>query len=282
MNLEAEGPAGPLLGHLGIARPDLAAAPLRLRASGAGPLDALALRLEGDLAEARLEAQTVLDLPQDRLQSRLTLRHPGAARLLGEVLGQAPPDWIGEGSLSLIVQLGGRPGAWTSESFEIVAGELRGRGQGSLAWAGDRPTVSGRLAMESLPLPALDAWHLGTGLELDLAVTAERVFPRGLPALEGFAAQWRADAAGLRLEEMRGRLGGGALQGSLRLSPNFSATTGQVAHHRGQDDDALRVGQTFSHAMAHTSHQRMGGAQVNAHRNAPLVRVGRFAGLGNL
>ncbi|MBX9750276.1 MAG: AsmA family protein, partial [Roseococcus sp.] len=35
MNLEAEGPAGPLLSQLGIERPALAAAPLRLRATGA-------------------------------------------------------------------------------------------------------------------------------------------------------------------------------------------------------------------------------------------------------
>jgi hypothetical protein len=43
-----------------------------------------------------------------------------------------------------------------------------------------------------------------------------------------------------------------------------------------------RVGQAFGHAIAHRGHQRMGGAQVDAHRDAPLVRVGRLAGFGNL
>ncbi|MBX9751348.1 MAG: AsmA family protein, partial [Roseococcus sp.] len=194
--------------------------PLRLRATGAGPLDALALRLEAELAEARLEAQSVLDLPQERGQTRLTLRHPGAARLLGQAWGTEPPGWIGEGSFSLIAHLAGRPGAWNSEGFELVAGEIRGRGQGSLGWAAGRPALGGRLAMERLPLPAVGALDLGAGLgvALDLAVTVERLLPAGLPVLEGVAAQLRADAAGLRLEELRATLAGGVLSGALRVA----------------------------------------------------------------
>lgn len=219
MTWEAEGAAGPLLGHLGIDRPALAAAPLRLRISGAGPLDALALRLEGDLAEARLEAQAVVDQPQDRVQGRFTLRHPGATRMLAQMLAQDPPDWLGEGSFSVIANLAGRPGAWTAESFELVAGEMRGRGQLALNLGPDRGTLAGRLAMERLPLPEwqdldLRAWP---ALDLDLALSAERLQPRGLPPIEGFAAQLRADATALRLEELRASLAGGAIAGGVRL-----------------------------------------------------------------
>jgi len=57
---------------------------------------------------------------------------------------------------------------------------------------------------------------------------------------------------------------------------------GQIAHHAGQDDAALVIGQALGHAVAHGSHQGVGGAQVNAHGDAPLVRVGRLAGFGNL
>jgi hypothetical protein len=42
------------------------------------------------------------------------------------------------------------------------------------------------------------------------------------------------------------------------------------------------VGQAFGHAMAHGCHQGVRGAQVDAHGNTALVRVGRVAGLGNL
>jgi hypothetical protein len=52
----------------------------------------------------------------------------------------------------------------------------------------------------------------------------------------------------------------------------------EVAHDGRQDHPALRVGQAFGHAAAHRRHQRMRGAQVDAHRDAPLVRIGRLAG----
>lgn len=229
MTLEAEGPVGPLLSRLGLARPDLATSPLRLRVAGGGPLEALALRVEGDIAEARLEAQVTLDLPQERFQSRLTARHPGAVRLLGQALARPPPDWIGEGSFSLIAHLAGRPGAWNAESFEIVAGELRGRGQGAWAAGSDRPALSGRLALERLPLPGgfdPGAWPAA---DLDLAITAERLLPRGLPVLEGFSARLRADAASLRVKEMRASLAGGNLAGGLRWEAGTLRLEGSFA-----------------------------------------------------
>ena len=52
----------------------------------------------------------------------------------------------------------------------------------------------------------------------------------------------------------------------------------EVAHDRRQDHAALRVGQAFGHAVAHRGHQRMRGAQVDADRDAALVRIGRLAG----
>ena len=213
MSLEAEGPVGPLLGQMGVARPDLAAAPLRLRLNGGGPLEALALRLETDLAEARIEAQATLDLPQQRIQGTVTARHPGAVRALSQALGSAPPDWIGEGSFSLIAALAGRPGALTAESFELVAGELRGRGQVALNLSAARPALSGRLALERLPLPDLATLGatLWPKLDLDLSITAERLLPRGLPALDAVTGRLRGDATTLRLEEMRAQLAGGTL-----------------------------------------------------------------------
>jgi hypothetical protein len=151
--LEAEGMAGPLLTRLGFARPALEAAPLRLRASLAGPADALALRLETDLAEARLEVQSTLDLPAGRSQGSLTARHPGAVRLLASLLGREAPDFLGDGSFSLVAQLATRREGWTSDSFELVAGAMRARGQLSLTEAA-RPSLAGRVALETLPLPA--------------------------------------------------------------------------------------------------------------------------------
>ena len=55
-----------------------------------------------------------------------------------------------------------------------------------------------------------------------------------------------------------------------------------IAHHRGQQRPPLRVGQHLGQAMAHGGHQRVGRAQVDAHRQTVLVGRRRHAGLGNL
>ena len=44
----------------------------------------------------------------------------------------------------------------------------------------------------------------------------------------------------------------------------------------------MLVGQAFWHAVAHRGDQRMGGAEVDADSHAPLVRIGRLAGFGDL
>ena len=67
-----------------------------------------------------------------------------------------------------------------------------------------------------------------------------------------------------------------------RLAANLAPLPAKVAHHRRQDHVALAIGQALGHAMAHRSHQRMGGAQVDAHGNAPLVGVRRLARFRNL
>lgn len=215
VSVEGQGVAGPLLARLGVEAPGLATLPLRLRVAGGGALEALALRLEADLAEARIEAQGTLDAPERRVAGNLTLRHPGAVRLIGGLTGGPPPDWLGPGSLSLVAAVTHRPGRWTLESGEWVAGALRGGGQLALSLEGARPALSGRLAFERLPLPAPGALPLAPPLDLDLAVTAERLEIEALPALTRVAGALRADATALRLAEGRAMLGGGELQFAL-------------------------------------------------------------------
>jgi NAD-specific glutamate dehydrogenase len=67
-----------------------------------------------------------------------------------------------------------------------------------------------------------------------------------------------------------------------RVETDLAALLVEVAHHRGQQHAALVVGQAFGHAVAHRGHQRMRGAEVDAHGDAALMRIGRLAGFGNL
>ena len=67
-----------------------------------------------------------------------------------------------------------------------------------------------------------------------------------------------------------------------RLGADLAAAVIQITHRRGQDHLAIRIRQTLGQAMAHGGHQRMRGAEVNANGNAPLVRIGRLPGFGDL
>ena len=61
------------------------------------------------------------------------------------------------------------------------------------------------------------------------------------------------------------------------------AASPQVAHRRRQDARGrASSGRHSAHAVAHRGDQRMGGAEVDADGDAPLVRVGRLAGFGDL
>jgi AsmA-like C-terminal region len=198
---------------------------LALRLSGAGPPDALALRAEGEMGDLRVEASGTVSAAQQRLAGgTLTLRHPGAPRLLGPILGEAATAWLGQGSFSLIAAaLGGDARAVNAESFDLVAGEMRLRGSGvALSFEGPRPRLTGRLAAERLPLPAL----LGRGdqplelrrlaaLDAELAVEAVQVEAPGLPLVERASAALALSAGTLRLDNLQARLAGGALRGAL-------------------------------------------------------------------
>ena len=67
-------------------------------------------------------------------------------------------------------------------------------------------------------------------------------------------------------------------QRGLGFKTDMTPAALEVAHHRRQYDATLVVRQAFGDAMAHGSHQGMGGTQVNAHHHAPLVRIGGVAG----
>ncbi len=67
-----------------------------------------------------------------------------------------------------------------------------------------------------------------------------------------------------------------------RVVADLAAALAEVAHHRGKEHPALRVGQAFGHAVAHRGDQRMRGAQVDADGGAAFVGIRRGAGFGDL
>lgn len=203
----------------------LAEQPLALRIAGGGPADALALRAEGELAELRIESQAVLDSGARRVQGTLTLRHPGAPRLLSALWQGRDMSWLGEGSFSLITSLLVGPAGATAENFELVAGLLRTRGALTLALGAERPRLAGRLASERLPLPD-PPWRstepLGLaalrGIDAEIALAAQRIEMPDLPPIEDAKAGLRLTGGTLDITGIEARVSGGALGGEVSIA----------------------------------------------------------------
>ncbi|MNN59200.1 NAD-specific glutamate dehydrogenase [compost metagenome] len=66
-----------------------------------------------------------------------------------------------------------------------------------------------------------------------------------------------------------------------RRLPDVVATF-KVAHRRRQNDITLRIRQGLAATAAHGSDQRIGGTQVDPHRQAALVRLRSLTGFGDL
>jgi hypothetical protein len=266
--------------------PALATQPLRLRVTGGGPTGALALATEGELGELRFDGQGVLNLPHERFTGNLTLRHPGAPRLAVLLGAREMPAWLGEGSFSLIAALSGGRGAFAADTLELVAGALRARGQLALALGGERPRLTGRLAAEHLPIPELalrDNDPLGFGVlgavDAELVIEATEVVAPDLPALGELAATLRLEAGRLALEEIRARLGGGALEGRIDLDvaavpPVLSGAIGLTG--------ATLTSPLFGLPLDLASGQTEAQGRFTASGHAPAALLGSLSGEGRL
>lgn len=226
VTLEANGPAARgLFALLPGPWPEagaLAGLPLALRLAGAGTPEALAVRGAAELGELRAEMQGTLDLPGRRASGGLTLRHPGAPRLLAEAFGLDVGPWLGEGSFSLVAPFAAGPQGVSAENFELVAAGLRAGGSLALA-TGARPRLAGRLTAERLPLPLpplRSTEPLGlaalAGFDAEIALEAARIEAAG-QALEAARATLRLADGRLRIEQLRGRLAGGTLEAAAAL-----------------------------------------------------------------
>ncbi len=218
------GPASALLPRSWRATPSLWSEPLTLSVNADGPPQALALGIALDLGDGRLEARPAIDLEHKSWHGSVTLRHPGARRLLAAAGLLPDAEWLGDGSLSLIGQFTGSPGRLTAAPFSLTAGLLRANGSVALDRTGPLPRLSGQFHAETLPLPepdlaandvlpfeALRRWRGSLQAEADQVLLGQR------PVLDRAAATLALDDAGMRLDGLHGAFAGGILDGSARL-----------------------------------------------------------------
>ena len=191
--------------------------------SVAGPRDALALQLRAGLGDLRVEAESVLDARLGSASATVTLRHPGAPRLLADLGLNGTQAWLDTGSAALLCHLRLTPGRVIAQDFELNAAAFRASGDADIDLSGAAPRVTARLKADTLPLPDWTIWRVpylpawAAAAALRLHVEAGEI----LSGLRPIAHQAVADIAaeqGIVLAEPVGATVAGG-----RLSASFAA-----------------------------------------------------------
>ena len=185
-----------------------------------GPPGAMALRLNAEIGDLRLDAQPTVNLVAGTWTGPVTLRHPGAPRLLEGlgVPGTAP--WLGDGSFSLLAQVNAAADRVMLDGIDVAAGTLRARGD--LVWAGT--SITGSLTAEVLPLPlpyvrSPDPLPIAAlrGWQAQVSLRAAQVLMGQTPVLQGVEAGLRLQDGAARIDRLSGHFSGGVLSGSAVL-----------------------------------------------------------------
>ena len=205
-----------------------------LRGSGtaslqlSGPPDALGVRLSIEASDLRIEAQPMLNLIARRWVGPVSLRHPGAPRLLEQAGISGATAWLGDGSLSLLAQVTAADRSVALDHFDLVAGALRAGGQLTFEMPGAREggslAVSGQVAAETLPLPlpyirSPDPIPVGglLGWQATVRLDAEQVLLGQTPALQGLSADIELRDGTLAIPRAAARLEGGTISANVAL-----------------------------------------------------------------
>eukprot|EP01037_Dinobryon_pediforme_P010907 gene10907-10989_t len=207
---------------------------LTLSVLAAGPPEALALRSVLDLGDLHIEAQPGFDLPGQKWSGALSLRHPGAPRLLDMLGLGGTAAWLGDGSLSWTGNFAGSgpllaPTKIASDEFDVSAGRLRANG--ALVWdrSAGPPRLTGRITAETLPLPlpyprAPDALPVAAlaGWQASVRIEAGQVLAGLSPFLQKLSTTLSLANGTLRLDTLSARLEGGVLSGSVSMDAGAS------------------------------------------------------------
>ena len=198
--------------------------PIALTAQADGVPGKLGLGIKLRIADATLDAQPTVDLTSGRWSGEMTLRHPGARRLLAtlglpEHIGLPDlPAWIGDGSLSLVAKLSGATNRLTANSFDLTAAALHLAGELAIDTASEEPRVTGQVTADMLPLPLPNGASgvplpigMLRGWQAEVGVTLRKMMAGSAIILRDTSAMVTVSDGALRIGQLDGQLAGGTL-----------------------------------------------------------------------
>lgn len=203
--------------------------------AAAGPVNALHAGITLHLGNLRVATTPTVNLATGHAAGPLTLRAPNAAALIRSLGGtsllgaRSGLGWPGPGSASLrasVFLAGDRLGL---SDFAASLGALAARGRLDLDTSNATPRISGRIAADTLAIPAPDALiafahaALGSRFQIDLPhVSATRIdrFGVTVAADTAFSLALRHDrlAPSVTLRLNRAAVAGGTLRGDATLT----------------------------------------------------------------
>src|SRR5208282_4535142 len=120
---------------------------------------ALTGKITVDAGETELVALPVIDLPDQTVSGALTLRDPGAWRLVQLLGGPDVTPWVGVGSLGLLARFNAKAGYVGIDYLDLAFGGMRVLGGLTFDQSDDKWALDGQLASDRLPIawPAVAA-----------------------------------------------------------------------------------------------------------------------------
>ncbi|HEY2133959.1 MAG TPA: AsmA family protein [Acetobacteraceae bacterium] len=272
----------PSLTFLEHTSPTIWRGPANFSLTASGAPQAVEMHITADMADLRLEAMPTLDLHTGKWTGTVTLRHPGAPRLV-EALGIAgATSWLGDGSLSLVAQMSRDSDRIVANSFDITAGSLHATGALALQATPSGPNLTGHVSAETLPLPLPDArspdplpFDALKGWQASVRLDAGRVLAGLTPVLGHFATTVTLADSMLQLEDLSATLSSGALIGAVSLDASGDTPIVSLDAHL---DNATIAGPLSNLPLDITAGTLGGNVSLSATGHAPAGLLATLSG----
>lgn len=202
-----------------------------LEMNAAGPSHAIRGQLRADAGDLRAEAEVTIDAAAPSLAATVTIRHPGAPRLLASLGAAQAERWLDTGSFALLAQLSATAGHIHVANLDITAASLRVSAQANADVTGPMPVIEATIAADTLPLPWREplpaAWLQGWNGVLHIG--AAHVLADLQPIAHALHTDVTVQDGAILADPLTAAIGGGGVTG--QAAADLSQTPAREAAH---------------------------------------------------